>query len=79
MYQQMMMNLYKNVHEQYKYTKEYVSTNDDELRMPREVADGVYIEANNNTVDKLLFIQRMLMALNWDKNADVSFEKNDDK
>lgn len=73
------INAYKNVHEQYKYTKEYVSTNDDELRMPREVADGVYIEANNNTVDKLLFIQRMLMALNWDKNADVSFEKNDDK
>lgn len=68
------MNAYREVKDKYNYSKQYISKNDEELRTPREIDDNLYIESNNNTIEKLLFIKRLLLALKWNENVVVSFE-----
>lgn len=70
----------QKIFENYEYKNNQFSYNESDLRSPIEIDEGFYADANKNTDEKLILLQRMINLMNIDVPISITFiSKNEIK
>lgn len=67
------MKSVEEINEKYTYQSEQISSSPSNMRLPYEFVDGLYVEENTNTYHKLMLVQRLIKATNYEYEINVTY------